>query len=108
MDPRAEERIAINESRFRQVNEAIERGQRTAEGPIGFVCECGQLGCNEVIELEHAEYEGVRRSPRRFLLVDGHQTPIDETIERYERHVVVVKTGHGGEVAEELDPREGA
>jgi hypothetical protein len=47
----AEEQIALNESTFRDVNEAIESGRGEREGLVPFVCECGQLRCTEVVEL---------------------------------------------------------
>ena len=37
----AEEQIALNESTFRDVNEAIESGRGEREGLVPFVCECG-------------------------------------------------------------------
>ena len=105
MDTGGQERVAINESRFRAVNEAIERGLSSREQRGAYVCECGRLGCNSIIELSYEEYEWVRRSPRRFLVLDGHQTPVDETIERHDGFVVVVKAGPAGAVAEAQDPR---
>src|SRR5690349_15560238 len=46
-----EERVAHNEVVVRRVNEAIEEGLVNRTGTTGFVCECGQLGCNTVLEL---------------------------------------------------------
>jgi hypothetical protein len=106
VEPECDERVASNESRLRTVNEAIERGLRTHDELIGFICECGQLRCTEILELPHDEYEAVRRSPRQFLILDGHQTHVDETVERHDEYVVVVKRGEAGEVAEALDPRQ--
>jgi hypothetical protein len=108
MDPALQERVAINESRFRAVNEAIERGLSARDQRAGYVCECGRLGCTDIIELSYDEYESVRRSARQFLLVDGHQTPLDATVERHPGYVVVVKTGHAGDLAEAQDPRDQA
>src|SRR5438270_6445411 len=71
------ERIARNEAAYRQVNEAIEAGRTAAavqdDTPRPFACECGQLGCNQLVELTIVEYESVRAGPRRFLMVEGHQ-----------------------------------
>ena len=105
VDRTDEERVAINESRLRTVNEAIERGLRSHDEPIGFICECGRLRCTEILELRHADYEAVRGNPRRFVVVDGHQTQVDETVERHADYAVVVKRGAAGAVAEALDPR---
>ncbi len=101
------ERIARNEATFRRVNEAIERG-RSSGGPdlVGFICECGRLSCNEVVELTVSEYEGVRTSFDRFLLVPGHELPeAEEVVESTVRYAVVAKRAEGAAVAEQTDPR---
>jgi hypothetical protein len=103
---RWQERLALNESRFRAVNEAIERGLSSRDQLGSYVCECGRLGCNEIVELSYEEYESVRRSPRQFLLLDGHQLPIDETVERHAGYVIVAKLGRGAAVAAAEDPRD--
>jgi hypothetical protein len=105
MDSPGKERIARNEDAFRRVNEAIETGRVTRDGLVGFVCECSQLGCNEVVQLTIGEYEAVRADPRRFFLVPGHDGPAEEVRERHARFAVVVKRGTAGDVAERSDPR---
>jgi hypothetical protein len=107
-DDLSQRRIGFNEATFREVNEAVEagRGLRDAGEMISFVCECGRLGCNRLIQLTVAEYESVRRSPTRFAIVDGHEIPGAEVvIERTDRWVLVEKVEAGAEVAEETDPR---
>jgi hypothetical protein len=102
------QRIAGNEAVFRQVNEALRRGQWPGEEdtPIAFRCECGQLGCSRLIELETGEYERVRAHPRRFLMAPDHEIPAAETvIETHRGYVVVEKSGEAGRVAEATDPR---
>src|SRR6059058_5280591 len=76
MDPQGE-RIARNEAAYREVNEAIRAGRadQAADAPRPFVCECGRLGCNELVELTLGEYEAVRANPRRFLMLPGHEIP---------------------------------
>ena len=102
MDP---EVIAVNEARFRRVNEAIEAGHAN-EDAIGFVCECGRLGCNDVIELSAAAYERVRSDPRQFVIVPGHEeTEVESVIERADGYAIVRKLDEAAEVAEETDPR---
>src|SRR5258705_13670028 len=98
------ERIARNESAYRDVNEAINAGraEQSADPPAPFVCECGKLGCNELVELTLAEYEAVRSNPRRFVMLDGHEIPeVERVVERHERYVVAEKTNHEARVAEE-------
>jgi len=104
----AEDRIAHNETVFREVNERIEAGQwPTQRGePVAFLCECGSLGCNSLIELTIEAYEHVRAGATHFVLAAGHEIPaIERVVERQADYVVVKKEGEAGEVAEETDPR---
>jgi hypothetical protein len=106
MDAEGRQRVAMNEATFRKVNEGMEAG-RDAGGRLTFLCECGRLGCNTLIELTREEYEHVRADPRRFALVDGHEMPdVEEVVERRERYVLVEKRGDPeAEVVENTDPR---
>jgi hypothetical protein len=103
-------RIGFNESNFRKVNEAIEAGRDspTPQDRVAFVCECAQLGCNQIIELTLAEYEAVRSHPRRFAIVDGHEVAEAESVvERNADYTVVEKFGAAGETADATSPRDG-
>ena len=106
MDREDKQRVAMNEATFRKVNEAMQAGQ-DPEGLLTFVCECGRLGCNKLIELTRAEYESVRQNPRRFAIVDGHEIlEAEEIVERHERYVIVEKSGAAeAEIVEHADPR---
>jgi hypothetical protein len=106
MDRPDKQRVAVNEANFRKVNEGMEVIQ-DASGLLTFVCECGRLGCSQLIQLTRAEYEGIRANPRRFAILDGHEIPEAETIiERRDRYTVVEKTGDPvAEVVESTDPR---
>jgi hypothetical protein len=107
VDP-ADEQVAINETMFRNVNEGIEEGRSQRDGLVPFVCECGVLGCTEVVELTLEEYEGVRAGSRCFLVASGHGADFDEVREEHERYTVVSKPkGPLGEHAERTDPRAG-
>ena len=106
MDAQEKQRVAMNEATFRKVNESMEVGQDPG-GLLTFICECGRLGCNLLIELTRAEYEGVRANPRRFAIVAGHEiAEVEQVVERQERYLVVEKTGDvAAEVVEHTDPR---
>src|SRR3954471_18927522 len=70
------ERIARNEAAFRKINEGIRAGRDAEAGErLTFVCECAVLGCNELIEMSLEEYEAVRGSSRRLVIVEGHEVP---------------------------------
>lgn len=108
MDDETQRRIAANEAAFREVNEAIERGQWPGEPErtVGFVCECARLQCDQVIELTVAEYERVRAQPRQFLLVAGHEVHGEDTVlDSGSGWVVVEKRDLAGAIAEDADPR---
>ena len=108
MEGERQQRAGANEATIRDVNEGIERGQWPGEEdtPVGFRCECAQLGCNQLIELSVREYEDIRAHPRRFVVVPGHEAPDVETvIEAGPRYIIVEKLDQAGEVAEQHDPR---
>jgi hypothetical protein len=107
MDKDMERRVAKNESLFRRANEAIGRGlwPEQEDSVIRFRCECATQ-CGLPVELSHREYERIRQNGRRFIVLEGHEMPgMEDVVERHGDWSVVQKTGTGGEVAEDLDPR---
>ena len=101
-----EAQIALNESTFRQVNEGIEEGRREREGLVPFLCECGEVGCNAIVELTLREYERVRADSRSFLVLPGHGAAFDEPACEGERYGVVRKPdGPLGDLADRTNPR---
>jgi hypothetical protein len=108
MDERIQRRVAANESAFREVNEAIERGlwQGESDSLVAFRCECASLGCDKLVELTQTEYERVRSDPRRFFVLPGHEIPdIETVVETHARYVVVEKRAHAGAEAQARHPR---
>jgi hypothetical protein len=106
MDHQSKQRVAMNEATFRKVNEGMEAAQQPG-GLLSFICECGRLGCNQLLGLTRAEYEDVRANPRRFALVDGHELPeVERVVEDHGRYIVVEKVGDpAADVVEDTDPR---
>jgi predicted ThiF/HesA family dinucleotide-utilizing enzyme len=106
MERQGKQRIAMNEATFRKVNEGMEAGQEPT-GLLTFVCECGRLGCNKLLQLTRAEYEAVRGNPRRFAILDGHEIlEAEKVVERHDRYLVVEKAGGAeAEIVEHTDPR---
>lgn len=112
-----EQRIAENETRFRQANEHLLGEWREMglppERETFFLCECGDMGCTEVIRLARAEYEAVRADPNTFFVVPGHDDPATERIvtgevvERNDRFAVVCKREPNRTDTEASDPRSG-
>ncbi len=90
-DARRVQRLAAAEINGRQVNEAIERGAASS-GTAVFVCECGNLGCNDTVEMALSAYAEVRSDFDRFLVVPGHEIEdIEEVVERHAGYLVVAK-----------------
>jgi hypothetical protein len=102
-----DEQVALNETTFREVNEGIEAGRRDREGLVPFVCECGEVGCNAIVQTTLREYEEVRSGSRCFLVSPGHGAAFDELTRDGDRFAVVRKPeGPLGELADRTDPRQ--
>ena len=108
MESQTEERLARNESFFRQVNERINDVTEGFEGvpAYQFFCECADPECTDRITLTPELYEWVRASPTRFVLARGHVAPeIEHVVEHEDDHVVVEKLGLAARIAAKLNPR---
>jgi hypothetical protein len=103
MDEGLQSRVAGSEALFRKVNEAIERGQWPGEedSPAAFRCECARLDCNKLISLTPREYKRVRATPRRFLVIPGHEVgELETVVETGSDYIVVEKREEAGRLAE--------
>jgi hypothetical protein len=106
------ERIARNESLFREVNERIaESTERLDARDAEFVCECADPGCTRRVRATLQEYEEVRRDGATFLLAPGHENThveavVEAVVEAEGDHAVVEKR-HPDLVplVRKLDPR---
>jgi hypothetical protein len=108
MHEESQRRAARNEALFRETNEAIERGQwpGTPAKLLRFRCECSRIDCGQAVEVSLPDYEQIRASPRRFIVIKGHVDPsIEDVVATTERYAVVEKRGAAAEVAEATDPR---
>lgn len=103
------EKIARNNSMFRDANEDIE----AAAGDFGltpdlmspFICECSDTRCMQIVRLTIEEYRRVRSEPRWFVHAVGHETEIEgavRPVEEHERYTIVEKIGEAGSHAEQL------
>lgn len=71
---------------------------------IPFVCECADPFCSEIIQLDFLEYDAIRKYPRRFFNVTGHEKPaVDAAAEQIVlvagELTVVDKFGVAGDIA---------
>jgi hypothetical protein len=107
--PSQEERIARNDSTFREANEKIAgyASEHEFVEEVPFICECATESCMAIVDLSLAEYEEVRSSPTRFFVAPGHQGSEGAVsmLEDRDRYLLVEKGGRAGEIATELDPR---
>lgn len=99
--------IAAGEATIREVNEGIERGRWPGEEdtPVGFRCECGRIGCNQLVELTAREYERIRSQPAWFVVAPGHETPgVETVIATRPCYVIIEKRAPPEKIAGPPDP----
>jgi hypothetical protein len=99
-------RAARNQSMFRSINERLTRDDPLAEltGSHVISCECADVSCVQTLAISAAQYEQVRKEPRRFAVLPGHVLPDVETVvAEHKTYVVVEKIGAAGEMAEEAE-----
>jgi hypothetical protein len=103
-----QERRALNEALFRDVNERIAESADLfdVERPE-FVCECADPNCTERVPVTLAEYEQVRKKSTTFLLAPGHDEPDIEHVvsDRGRFHVVEKVQAAVRRTVIRLDPR---
>jgi hypothetical protein len=105
-----EERVALNEVLFRDLNERVEQIVTTlaSERPneLEIFCECGTGDCVAKLTLSLADYEGVRAHPERFIVAPDHDTPnVEKVFEKRARYWIVEKHEEEATPGRELDPR---
>ena len=105
-------KFAANQSRFRRLNERLQRAAYShrfeAGDRVPFLCECADPGCFEAVWLSMAEYEQVRAHPSRFVLVAGHEdeeTGHERIIDAEMGYAIIEKVGTAGDEAARLHPR---
>jgi hypothetical protein len=107
MERTQEERLAMNEALFRDVNERIREISdtfRQTDVTYDFLCECADPACTQRVVLTPAEYEHVRADSTRFVVAKGHAVPeVESVVERAKDHVIVEKEGAAADVAIHLD-----
>jgi hypothetical protein len=74
-------------------------------GPVPFICECADADCMEIVRFDIVEYENIRRHPRRFFAVLGHEAPALAAgcvflIDAFDNHSLIEMIGRAGELAE--------
>ena len=102
-----EDRIARNETVFREVNERVQ--ELSADAPLDrleFLCECGDPDCTETVSLDRAEYERLRSDPLLFAVKPGHAiADVEDVVDSNERYQTVRKHEDEAQIARDTDPR---
>jgi hypothetical protein len=81
VDDLTKRRLAHNEDLFREVNEAREETSPDGGGTeLSFVCECSDRECTGLIAMTAGEFDRVRKSERRYVVLPGHEIPEIERI----------------------------
>jgi hypothetical protein len=109
VDKATAEKIARNNSTFRDANDGIEvaavEHHFDPDRRVPFICECSDPRCTRIVSVTLEEYGHVRSNGRWFIHAPGHEEEVDGAVTTVERHppfVVVEKINHAGEVAEDL------
>lgn len=110
MDRITQERIAVNDARFREANENIRdtADEQEFPGAVPFICECADPACTTLVRMSVEEYEAIRAEPAHFLNAPGHDEAAEgasRVVRHADGYVVVEKVGRAGELASELDAR---
>jgi hypothetical protein len=106
-------RAARNQSVFRALNEKLESINEVFVEPVTetfrIACECADLDCVEMLDIDPMEYQSVRTDSRRFMVLAGHVYPeVESVVIEADAYVVVEKTGAAGEAAESFDHPQGS
>ncbi len=82
MDRQETTHAAENETLFREVNEQVQGLSQTFEVAdlMRIVCECGNAGCVEQIDVQPREYEQLRADPGLFAIKPGHELELVEDV----------------------------
>lgn len=104
---RRKDRLARNETLFREVNERVEEINVGAGLDfIEFLCECGDADCTEAVSLTQSEYEQIRADPLLFVVLPGHAVPeVENIVSGSDRFQVVRKQQEEAHIARATDPR---
>ena len=101
-------RLAKNQALFREVNERVRSAAHdfVAHDALSIFCECSDAGCGVQLELTPEEYERVRRTSTRFVVLPSQEiAEVEEVVERNDRYALVEKIEAAARVAAAHDPR---
>jgi hypothetical protein len=102
-----EERLAMNEVAFRDVNERVAAQVEDLAGThatFNVLCECSSTNCALRISITPAEYESIHADATQFIVVAGHANlEIEDIVGETARYDIVRKRGDAAAVARQAD-----
>jgi len=102
-----ERHFAANQTVFRRSNERLSLQRKdVSAGPRGYVCECGDDSCSDLVSLAPGEYEHIRSSSTWFLIARDHEilaSGAERIVETHELYQIAEKSGRAGALAEAMD-----
>jgi hypothetical protein len=100
------DRLARNETIFREVNERIRALNRGQEESLEILCECGNAACDRSVTVTTSAYEEARRHSTHFIVVHGHViAEIEVIVTRKPGFDIVRKLPEEEAIARRTDPR---
>lgn len=106
------ERLARNQSLFREINDRLVELRSSAAQPRShFLCECASDGCVEHIRIAPAQYQHVRSSPVTFAVLSDQAHvygDVERVVDRQPGYWVVEKLGKAAHVARAEFERNGS
>jgi hypothetical protein len=102
----SEERLAMNEALFRELNErATEGADAIGESTFEIYCECANLDCIERLVVTVDEYQRAREDTTQFLVKPGHAAvEVEAVVHSTDRYEIVRKRVGAGGVATLPEP----
>lgn len=100
------DRLARNETIFREVNERIRALDSGQEDSLEILCECGNATCDTPVTVTTSAYEEARRHSTHFIVVQGHViAEIEAIVARTPSFDIVRKLPEEEGIARQTDPR---
>ena len=105
MDMKQARRFALNEARYRDMNDRVTAAVKRFRNGVGgdrfaVMCECPVSECTQMIELSFAEYRHVRTDGRWFVVWPEHLiSAVEDPVERHDTYWIIEKQVSCGEIA---------
>jgi hypothetical protein len=96
---------------YRHVNERIAEISARLQpgGSLEILCECGEAGCTERVQIGASDYELLRGQATHFALVAGHENrAVEDVVDSRDGYLVVANYGSAATVARRTDPLAGS